>query len=401
MPDFAVAIAEIHDRLVELRHELHAHPELAFEEKWTAARVLTELQNLPNLKIRSGLAGTGIVAILNADRPGPCIALRADMDALPLAEDNPDLPYASTQPGKMHACGHDGHTTCLVGAATVLAGVADELPGKVKFIFQPAEESGGGGHRLVERESVLDNPRVDAAFALHGWPQAKLGQIVVGQGPVLAAATAFEVTVRGQGAHAAYPHTGNDVVLTSAHIITALQSIASRWNPVDPVLVSVCHLDAGHAFNVLPELCRMKGTIRGLRQGSHDAVVERVRHIVETTAATYGCSAAVELDLGYPALVNDPTCAGLVAEVARDSFGAEAVITDPPPGMGGEDFSFYARCVPATWYRIGVWHPDVPSCPALHSPQYNFADEAVDVGVRMHCEIARRFLNDPPKWHCG
>jgi amidohydrolase len=401
MPDFAAAISDIRERLVTLRHELHAHPELAFEEKWTAARVLTELQSLPGLLVRSGLAGTGIVATLNHAHPGPCVALRADLDALPLQEKNPNLPYASAQPGKMHACGHDGHTTCLVGAAVVLSRLADDLPGKIKFIFQPAEEMGGGGARLVDEEEVLDNPHVDAAFALHGWPAAKLGQVIVGRGPVLAAATPFEITVRGTGAHAAYPHTGNDVVLASAHIVTALQAIASRWDPMDPVLVSVCSLEAGHTTNVLPEVCRMKGTVRGLRQGSHDAVIERVRQVVETTAATHGCSGGVEFLFGYPSLVNDPTCADLVAGVVAEVLGSEAVLEGPGASLGGEDFAFFARRVPAAFYRIGVCPPDAPSCPPLHSPQYDFPDAAIEIGVRLHCEVAFRFLCDPPLWRCG
>ncbi|HUU82935.1 MAG TPA: M20 family metallopeptidase [Phycisphaerae bacterium] len=401
MPDFAALIDGSRDRLVTLRHELHAHPEPAFQEKWTAARILTELQSLPGLRIRSGLAGTGILATLNQDRPGPCIALRAELDALPLQEQNSKLPYASGQPGRMHACGHDGHMTCLVGAAMVLSAVADQLPGKVKFIFQPAEEMGGGGARLVEEEGVLDEPKVDAAFALHGWPDVEFGKVLVGKGPILAAATPFEITVRGTGAHAAYPHTGSDVVLASAYIITALQSIASRWDPMDPVLVSVCHLDAGHTWNVLPETCRMKGTVRGLRQASHDAVIERVRRVVESTAEVHGCSASVEFQFGYPSLVNDPTCADMVTEVAAKLLGPDAVLPGPAPSLGGEDFAFFARRVPAALYRLGVSRPDAPVSPALHSPQYDFPDDAIAIGVRLHCEIAYRFLSDPPVWRCG
>lgn len=401
MPEFAAAAAEVHDRLVALRHEFHAHPETGFEEKWTAARVLSELHTMPNLKIRSGLGGTGVMATLNGGKAGPCVALRADMDALPLQEENPGLPYASTQPGKMHACGHDGHMTCLLGAALVLTRLADELPGTVKFIFQPAEEGGGGGRVLVEDEGVLDNPTVDAAFALHGWPETPRGQVIAGQGPVLAATAPIDITVSGKGAHAAYPHTGSDVVLAAAHIVTALQAISSRWDPVDPVVVSVCRVDAGQTYNVLPEVCSMKGTIRAMRQGSHDSVVQRVRRVVEATAAAHGCTATVEVQPGYPALVNDPTCANLVAQVAGELLGPDAVITDPPPTMGGEDFAFFARRVPAAFYRIGMRAPDRTDYPALHSPNFDFADEIIELGVRLHCEIAWRFLSDPPLWRCG
>ncbi len=401
MSDFPAAIEEIADHLIGLRHELHAHPELGYEEKWTAARLLTELQTLPGLKVRSGLAGTGIVATLNADRPGPCLALRADMDALPLTEDNAELPYASQQTGKMHACGHDGHMACVIGAATVLSRIADELSGKVKFVFQPAEEGGAGGRRLVEEEGVLDNPRVEAAFALHGWPDAPVGQAVVGQGPVMAAATAFEVTIRGTGAHAAFPHQGTDVVLAAAHAVTALQSISSRWDPLDPVVVSICQVEAGHTHNVLPESCRMQGTTRALRQATHEQVNERVRRIIETTAHMFGCRASVEFIAGYPALVNDPVCAELVARVAAELFGPDAVNTNPAPVMGAEDFAFFARQVPSAWFRIGLRDPNQPTCPALHSPQFDFADAAIPIGVRMLCEVAQRFFADPPLWRCG
>ncbi|MFQ5489081.1 MAG: M20 family metallopeptidase [Phycisphaerae bacterium] len=394
MPDFASAIDELRADLVALRHDLHAHPELAYDEHRTAERVLREIQGLKNLHIRHGLAGTGIVATINPDRPGPCVALRADMDALPLQEENPYLPYASTCPGKMHACGHDGHTTCLVGAVKVLSRFAEELPGTVKCIFQPAEESGAGGQKLVEDEGVLSDPTVDAAFALHGWPQADVGQVIVGTGPVLAAAAEFDVTLRGTGAHAAYPHTGNDLVVAAAQMVTALQTVSSRWDPVDPVVVSICHLAAGHTYNVLPDTCRLKGTVRALNQDSHAKVLDRVRQVMTHVAGAFECQAQLEVHPGYPALENDATCADLVARVATDLLGTDAVTTDPPSGMGGEDFAFFARQVPAAWYRIGVCPTDQPSYPALHSPQFDFADQAIEVGVQMHCRIAQRFLTE-------
>jgi amidohydrolase len=242
---------------------------------------------------------------------------------------------------------------------------------------------------------------VDAAFALHGWPELELGRVVVGCGPVMAAATAFEVTISGRGTHAAFPHTGNDVVLAGAHTITALQSIASRWDPVDPVLVSVCALDAGHTYNVLPDRCQLKGTVRGLRQAAHDRVLEKVQQISGATAEMFGCQAELEVISGYPTLVNDPTCAELVAQAAGEMLGADSVVTDPAPVMGAEDFAFYARQVPAAWLRIGVADPDGPACPALHSTKYNFDDRAIPIGVAMLCEIAHRFLSKPPTWRCG
>ncbi|MFH0981199.1 MAG: M20 family metallopeptidase [Planctomycetota bacterium] len=213
MLDFKPAITEITEELIEFRHDLHAHPEGGYEERRTAARVATELSKLPNLRITAAIGGTGVMAVLNAHRGSPCVALRADLDALPL-EEKTGLPYASQTPGMMHACGHDGHTACLVGAARVLHAFAEQLPGAVKFVFQPAEEGGAGARKMIEA-GVLDGPRVDAAFALHGWPDLDLGRVAVAPGPVLAGARAFEVTMTGHGTHAAYPHKGSDVILAA------------------------------------------------------------------------------------------------------------------------------------------------------------------------------------------
>ncbi|MCK4659117.1 MAG: amidohydrolase, partial [Phycisphaerae bacterium] len=226
MPDFKPYIEEITNELIEFRHDLHAHPETAFEEKDTATRIVAELSKLEGLVITSNVADTGIVAVLNAHQAPPCVALRADMDALPLVEKT-GLPYASQTPGKMHACGHDGNMACLVGAARVLHGFADQLPGAVKFIFQPGEE-GFAGARLMIEAGVLDSPRVDAAFALHGWPTLDLGMAAIVPGAALAASTAFEITITGRGAHAAYPHQGSDVILAAAQMMTMLQSIRTR-----------------------------------------------------------------------------------------------------------------------------------------------------------------------------
>ncbi|HEY3243832.1 MAG TPA: M20 family metallopeptidase, partial [Phycisphaerae bacterium] len=252
-------VERLRDRLISIRHDLHAHPELAFEEKRTSAKVVEELRKLPGLKLETGLAGTGVVATLNAEKPGPCVALRADMDCLPVLEQN-EFDYVSKHPGRMHACGHDGHTTCLLGAAMVLAQHADELPGRVKFVFQPAEEGGGGGGIMVQ-QGILDD--VDAAFALHGWPEAKVGTIACGAGPSLAATAEFDVLIRGKQAHAAYPQNSRDPIVTAGHIITAVQSIVARnTSPLDAVVVSICKMEAGTAYNIIPEEARLAGTIR-------------------------------------------------------------------------------------------------------------------------------------------
>ena len=394
MIDIRDSVQSLLPELIEFRHDLHAHPELAYRETRTAARVLDRLETVGGLHVRGGIAETGIIVTLNADRDGPCVALRADMDALPVQEQT-GLPYASTHDGCMHACGHDGHTTCLLGALLILAGMADDLPGKVKFIFQPAEEGGGGARAMIEA-GALDSPKVDAAFALHGWPQVPVGSIRLGSGPVLAACTSFRIAVTGRGAHAAFPHQGDDTVLASAHLITALQAIRSRFvDPLDRAVVSVCAVNGGHAFNVLPDRCELLGTVRSLNPMTHEAILAHVGRIAAATAQSFNTSAEVEFLDSYPVVINDAAATALVADVGRDALGPNHVTIDNTPVMGSEDFAFFSNAVPSSFYCLGVRPVDADDYPQLHSPYYNFSDEAIPVGVTMHCALASRFLHHP------
>ncbi len=380
------------ETVTTLRHELHAHPELGFDLPETAAQVLGHLSDLPGLTLRRNVAGHGIVATLNADREGRCVALRADMDALPLTEVN-DLPYRSTSPGRMHACGHDGNTACLVGAAMMLSRTADALPGKVKFIFQPAEEGGGGGRVMCE-QGVLDDPPVDAAFALHAWPVLSVGQIGVRSGPSLAATDTPKITIRGVGGHGAHPDHCVDPVVAAAQVVIALQTIASRFtDPVNPVVVTVSQIHAGTTHNIIPPEAYLEGTIRTLTPEVRRRTGELVRQIATQTAAAHGATADVEIEPGYPPLINDHAAATLVARVAEDVVGGDNVVTSEPPSMGGEDFAYYAERVPAALFRLGVCPKGADSAPGLHTPEYDFNDQALSVGVAMLCEIARRFLS--------
>ena len=400
MPDFKPAIQEIIGELIEFRRDLHAHPELAYEEQRTAARVGAELYKLANLRITTDIAGTGLVAVLNAHKGSPCVALRADLDALPLTEKTA-LPYASRHPGKMHACGHDGHTTCLLGAARILSHWADQLSGAVKFIFQPAEEGGAGARRMIEA-GVLDAPRVDAVFALHGWPELGLGSIAVAAGPFLAAAEAFEISITGRGAHAAYPHQGSDVILAAAHLITMLQDIRTRFiDPMDPAVVSVCQVTAGDTYNILPDTCRLKGTIRALRQGTHQKVKSIVEQFVQAVPDLFQTRAEYVPLEPYPALVNDAACVELVAEAASEILGPDPPDRAAPAGMGAEDFGFFARAVPCAWYQLGLRPGGAAEAAPLHSPHFDFNDAAIPLGAHLHCAIAHRFLTSPPSWKCG
>jgi amidohydrolase len=267
MKDIRPLIQEILPSLVQLRHELHAEPELGFEEVNTSRRVLEKLKSVPGVEIRTGVAKTGIVATLGSEKKGPCVALRAEMDALPI-EEATGKPYASKVPGKMHACGHDGHTTCAVGAFLVLSKIQDELKGPVKFVFQPSEESVGGARVMCE-EGCLENPKVDAIFGLHGYPIAgnlRLGEVALARGPAMAGSRGFTIEVKGKGGHAAAPHLCIDPVYIGAQIVNAVQSMVSRsTNPLESMVVSVTRFVAGTARNIIPETALLEGTLRALK----------------------------------------------------------------------------------------------------------------------------------------
>lgn len=382
--------------VAELRRHLHANPELSRAEHDTSRKVRALLEGLPGIEVLPPLMDTDVVALLDGGRGGPCLALRADLDALPIDEET-DVAYKSTVPGVMHACGHDGHTAILVGTAMVLSAVRDTLPGRVKFIFQPDEEQGGGGGVLCER-GVLEAPKVDAAIALHGWPSTPVGTISIRPGPVMAANTAFHVTVRGRGAHAAYPYRGVDPIVIAAHIITALQSIVSRTvDPLDAAVVTVGHVSAGSATNVIPPECFMKGTLRYLRDEVGEHLRNQVWAIAENTARAHGGEAAVAFESGYPPMTNDAYLAGLIEGVTRDLLGPDQLVTDEPTSMGVEDFAFYAQRVPAAEFRLGLRPKDMEAYPSLHNPRFDFNDEATPTGIRMFCEITRRFLSRSPE----
>jgi amidohydrolase len=393
--DWQTSIDTVLQRVRRLRHELHAQPELSFDVPDTAQRVFEVLDSIGGLRIRRRLAGHGIIAVLNADRPGPCVGLRAELDALPI-EEQTGLPYASINRGRMHACGHDGHLACLLGAAMVLAERAEDLPGKVKFIFQPAEETEGGAQVMCE-QGALEEPHVDCLFALHGWPTLPLGLIATAAGPQLASTNPFELRIQGKGCHGAYPHRGIDPIVVSARIIDGLQTIASRQtNPIQPVVVTIGEIRGGSAPNIIPAEVYMQGTIRALDAEVRRQTVERVRQIVTRTAEAFGATAKIDIVHGYPVLVNDSRAAELVVRVAERVVGRELVQTDLPPSMGAEDFAYYAQRTSAAFYRLGLRPPDAgEDYPGLHTPRFDFNDDVLPIGIRMHCELAAAFLADP------
>lgn len=387
--------------LLEIRHDLHRHPELSFQERRTSLVVQRELKAL-GIRFKTGLGGgTGVVAHLPASAgttPGAAaaraVALRADMDALPIVEQT-GLHYASEHKGVMHACGHDGHTSILVGAARVLSKI--DRPNPVTLIFQPAEEGGGGADKMC-REGVLSGEAggglgapVSRIFGLHGWPNLDLGTVASRPGPLLAAVDDFIVKIRGVQSHGAYPHYGRDPILATAHIITALQSITSRnVGPLDSIVVTVGALNAGTANNIIPEEACFIGTVRTLKPETKSLARERFFGVVEQTAAALGCTASIEWHDGYPVTMNDRHATDEFFETARAAIDPSRVTLLDQPTMGGEDFSFYGRHAKACFFLLGLKPPGKDDVPTLHQPDFDFNDDAIPLGVEMMVRLATR-----------
>ncbi len=389
--------------LIAIRHDLHKHPELSFQEKRTSEVVQRELTAL-GIAFKAGLGGgTGVVAHLPASDPKDAkksaIALRADMDALPIVEET-GKPYASTTPGVMHACGHDGHTTILLGAARVLSKI--HRPHPITFVFQPAEENEGGG-KIMCKEGVLKGskgagigPEVARIFGLHGWPQLPLGTVATRPGPLMAAVDDFVLTIRGTQSHGAYPHLSRDPIVTAAQVINALQTIASRnVAPVDACVVTVGKIEGGTANNIIPQEVRLIGTVRTLNDKTKQLVRDRFTAIVHHTCEAMGCQVDLDYHDGYPVTANDAELTEKFFEVAREALPSPAIVRLPDPTMGGEDFSFYGKHVPAVFFFLGL-RPhgvnasgaDAGAYPSLHQPKFDFNDEAIPLGVELFCRLA-------------
>ena len=371
--------------LCNLRHRLHQIPEIGYKEVKTAAVVRAELDRL-GIGHTDGVAGapTATIALIG-DAAKPCLALRADIDALPIVEKT-GLPYASTHPGFMHACGHDGHTTMLLGTAAVLKAREQELPVCVKLLFQPAEEGGGGAEKLIAA-GVLDGrlgPKVLAIFALHGWPGVPVGSVATRAGAILAATDAFIAIFTGRGCHGAYPHLGVDPIVTAAEAVVNLQQFVGREiDPIDSAVVTVGQFHGGSAFNVIPSQATIHGTARTLRPATRAAVRAAIERRCAGIADAGRCALEFIWEQGYPATVNDPAMARYVAEVAGRVLGADRYLPLPAPSMGGEDFSYYLQQVPGCFIRVGVDPPGRTDYPSLHSDHYDFTDEALVVGVKL------------------
>ncbi|MGP1273079.1 MAG: M20 metallopeptidase family protein [Phycisphaerales bacterium] len=389
------AIEDAVPDLVEIRRDLHAHPELSFQERRTSGRVCEELDRL-GIGYKAGLAGgTGVVAHLPATdgSKGDCVALRADMDALPITEAS-GKPYASTSPGVMHACGHDGHTAILLGAARVLSR-ATHRPRPVSFIFQPAEESGGGGEKMCEDGALLGEAAgglgapVARIYGLHGWPSLELGRIVTRPGPMMASTDEFLITVRGVGGHAAWPQQCKDPVVAAAAVVMSLQTVVSRnAGPLEAAVCTVGRIAGGTVDNIIPETVELEGTTRALLPEVRSRLEERVRAIATGVAQAHGCTAEIRWNHGYPVTRNDPALADRALGTLRRVFGAERVGVVDQPVMGGEDFSYYGQHVPACFFFLGTRPAEADRPMQLHTSSFDFNDDAIAMGVETFCTLA-------------
>ena len=378
------------DDLVTVRRDLHAHPELRFEEHRTSGIVAARLAEL-GIEIHRGLGGTGVVGTIRGEGPG-AILLRADMDALPIGEES-GVAHASRHPGRMHACGHDGHVAMLLGAAAELAR-GPKLPGTVHLVFQPGEEGGAGALRMVE-DGLFDLFPVDACFGLHGWPTLPVGQFGICPGPIMAAGVRFTIVVEGRGGHAAQPHLAVDPIPIACALVGLLQTLVSRrTDPVKAAVLSVCMVHAGSSDNVLPATAEIRGTVRTLDKGVMESIRAGMASLTEGVCAAHGAVGRTEFHGAYPLTANSPAEAGFAASVMRDLVGEGAVDDPTPPNMTSEDFGFLLERRPGAYGLIGLGMPGRPS-PALHAPTFDFNDEAIPLGIAYWAAVARGWWGRP------
>jgi amidohydrolase len=396
------SLSEALPRLVELRHQIHEHPELSNREKATAALVTKYLRTL-GLDPKTGVAHTGVVALVEGGRPGPFVAVRADMDALPVTEQT-DLPYRSTvraelagkEVGVAHACGHDIHTTVGLGVASVLAAMRKELPGTVMLVFQPAEEGAPpgeeGGATLMLTEGLFAQRKPEAIFALHSSPDIPIGQVGLGSGPVFASSDRFTITLHGRQSHGAYPHQGVDPVVLASQVVLGLQTIASRTiDPIEPVVVSVGIVRGGERFNIIPADVYLEGTVRTFSPAVQDTTEARMRSILDGLTSAAGARYELTYERNNPYVYNDPPLASWSRESLARSLG-EGSVLDWPRTMGAEDFAWFAKEVPGVYFWLGIVEQGTTSG-GLHTPDFRAGDGAIEVGVRALSGLVLDYLN--------
>jgi amidohydrolase len=375
MADFISEAQALFEYTRTLRRDFHAHPELGFHEVRTSGIVAQELNKL-GLEFTSGIAGTGVVALLEGAKPGPVILVRADMDALPILEET-GAAYASQNPGVMHACGHDGHTAILLTVVKMLLAHRDELAGTVKFMFQPAEEGMGGAEKMIEA-GVLENPKVETVLGLHVWNEQPVGWFGISNGPMMAGAEIFKIKVEGKGGHGAAPHQTKDPVLAAAQIISALQGIVARnVAPIQTAVVSVTTIHGGETFNVIPPSVTMTGTIRTFEPEVRAIVLQRFEETVHGVAHAMGCQATIDMERLTPATINTPETAMRIQAIARQLFPDARIESGNYITMGSEDFAFMLEKVPGCFFFVGSANPEKGLDAGHHHPKFDFDEVAL------------------------
>jgi amidohydrolase len=379
-------VADLHAEITAWRHDIHAHPELLYDVHRTAASVADKLKTFGCDDVVTGIGRTGVVGVIRGRKAGSkVIGLRADMDALPI-EEATDLPYKSTVPGKMHACGHDGHTAMLLGAAKYLAETRN-FAGTAVLIFQPAEE-GGAGARAMLKDGLLERFGIEQVYGMHNGPGLPVGQFAIRSGPMMASTDTIVIDLEGVGAHAGWPHRGVDTILVGAQIVNQLQSIVARnVDPLEAAVISICVFRAGDTENVIPQHAQLRGTVRSLSGKVRELLEKRIREVVEGTARLYGAKAALTYATGYPVLVNEERQTGFAAEIAAEIAGKDKVIQNSPPIMGAEDFAYMLQERPGAF----IWLGNGDSA-GLHHPAYDFNDEAIPVGTSYWVRLAETAL---------
>jgi hippurate hydrolase len=379
-------VADLHAEITAWRRDIHANPELLYDVHRTAASVADKLKTFGCDEVVAGIGRTGVVGVIRGRKAGgKVVGLRADMDALPI-EEATNLAYKSTVPGKMHACGHDGHTAMLLGAAKYLADTRN-FAGTAVVIFQPAEE-GGAGARAMLRDGLLDRFGIQEVFGMHNYPGMPVGEFAIRSGPMMASTDSIAINLEGKGGHAAWPHLGVDTVLVGAQIVNQIQSIVARnVDPLEAAVISICVFQAGQTDNVIPQHAKLRGTIRSLSPQVREFLQKRLREVVEGTAQLYGAKADVTFSTGYPVLVNEEGRTAFAAAVADEIAGKDKVNRDVPPLMGAEDFAYMLQERPGAFIYLGNGDSAM-----LHHPAYDFNDEAIPVGTSYWVRLAETAL---------
>lgn len=368
------------EELRTLRRDFHQFPELSFKEFETARKIAIYMKEL-GYEVKENVGKTGVVALLKGAKENPTVALRADMDALPVKEMT-GLSYASKNDGVMHACGHDIHVTCALGAAKILASLKDGLQGSVKFIFQPAEEINAGAKAMID-DGVLENPNVSMIFGLHNNPEIPVGKVGLKEGPLMAAVDSTFITVIGQGGHAAYPHRVIDPIVCASSIVMNLQTIVSRnVDPQKSAVISFGSINGGMANNVIPDEVKLAGTVRTFDEGLRDSIEGWMKRTVENTASGLGCKVEFNYRRDLPPVVNHPEATKIALRAAQKVFGEDGIIL-PTPSMGGEDFALYQKKVPGCYFWLGVGNPDIDAVHPWHSPHFKADEEAFPLGAAL------------------